>query len=51
MKVQKSSFGSIVLFCLSPIFSLPILLYNIKRGNKIAVRLFAVFFGIVGNIN
>lgn len=48
MKIQKGTFESIILFVLTPVLSLPVLLYNIKRGNKVATSLLAVFFGVIG---
>lgn len=47
MKIQKGTFESMVLFCLSPFLSLPIMLFNIARGNRIALNLFALFLGII----
>lgn len=47
MKVQKGSIESIILFCLSPFLSLPFLLYNLIKGNKIVLLLFSLFIGLI----
>ncbi len=48
MKIQKGTFESLILFVLSPFLALPVLFFNIKRGNRVATTLLAAFFGIIG---
>ncbi|QCX53676.1 EpsG family protein [Elizabethkingia sp. JS20170427COW] len=47
-KIKKGSFESLVLFCLSPILSIPVLIYNIFKGNTLSTKLLIIIFGLIG---
>ncbi|MEC4114936.1 hypothetical protein VSO92_12570 [Myroides pelagicus] len=44
---KKGTIESVILFVLSPIFSLPAILHNIAKGNEFGNRLLIIFCSLI----
>lgn len=47
MKYQKGTIEQLIIFSLSPFFSLPIIIYNLQKNNKFSYTLISILLGLI----